>query len=214
MDKRGALTVIFTCLLVHFMFVLDMPAYIFNNQDIYPIVRTAMSCGIGVSLLLFPLLGFLADVYVTRYRMIQMSLISLVVILILGLTIAFLSVVLSPQFCKQTFPISAYSTTLALILAGTIASIGIFEANAIQFGMDQLLEASSSQLSSFIHWYFWSMHLGQQVVFCIVLATVVGIPSTAYKYFFSYDDSCLILTTFGSILLLVWLSCIVVCHFY
>ena len=29
----------------------------------------------------------------------------------------------------------------------------MFESNAIQFGMDQMLEASSEQLSSFIHWY-------------------------------------------------------------
>ena len=37
-----------------------------------------------------------------------------------------------------------------------IASTGMFEANAIQFGMDQMLEASSSQLSTFIHWYYFS----------------------------------------------------------
>ena len=36
-----------------------------------------------------------------------------------------------------------------------LAGLGMYEANAIQFGMDQMLEASSEQLSSFIHWYFW-----------------------------------------------------------
>ena len=46
-----------------------------------------------------------------------------------------------------------------------LAGLGMFEANAIQFGMDQMLEASSEQLSSFIHWYFWFAHLGSLFVF-------------------------------------------------
>ena len=33
-----------------------------------------------------------------------------------------------------------------------ITSIGITEANALQIGMDQLLEVSFTQLSAFIHW--------------------------------------------------------------
>ena len=37
----------------------------------------------------------------------------------------------------------------------------MFEANAIQFGTDQMPEASSSQLSAFVHWYFWSLFIGQ-----------------------------------------------------
>ena len=52
-----------------------------------------------------------------------------------------------------------------IFLVIAVATIGIFEANAVQFGMDQLMEASSTQLSSFIHWYYWSMHLGQQLSF-------------------------------------------------
>ena len=38
-------------------------------------------------------------------------------------------------------------------------SVGTSEANAIQFGMDQMFEASSKQLSSFIRWYFWCAHM-------------------------------------------------------
>ena len=49
------------------------------------------------------------------------------------------------------------------------AGIGIFDANAIQFGMDQLLEASSTQLSAFIYWYFWSTYVRQQAVFCTAI---------------------------------------------
>ena len=42
---------------------------------------------------------------------------------------------------------------------------GLFEANAIQFGMDQILEASSDQLSSFIQWYYWSFSLGRLAIY-------------------------------------------------
>ena len=46
----------------------------------------------------------------------------------------------------------------------------MYEANAIQFGMDQMIEASSEQLSSFIHWYFWCAHAGSLVPFYIMAA--------------------------------------------
>ena len=43
-----------------------------------------------------------------------------------------------------------------LILALAIVGKGMFESTAIQFGTDQMIEASSNQLSTFIHWYYWS----------------------------------------------------------
>ena len=52
---------------------------------------------------------------------------------------------------------------LAVLLQ--IIGLGMFEANAIQFGMDQMLEASSYQLSTFIHWYFWALHVGSLIMF-------------------------------------------------
>ena len=52
-------------------------------------------------------------------------------------------------------------------LLGVAITIGIslFEANAIQFGVDQLLEAPTSNLISFIHWYYWSQNVAGLVVF-------------------------------------------------
>ena len=43
-----------------------------------------------------------------------------------------------------------------------MVGIGFFEANAIQFGLDQLLEAPTQQLSAYIHWYYmyWSQNVG------------------------------------------------------
>ena len=41
-----------------------------------------------------------------------------------------------------------------------LIGIGLFESTAIQFGMDQMLEANSDELSTFIHWYYWSCNVG------------------------------------------------------
>ena len=82
--------------------------------------------------------------------MLQFSLLLLVFVLIIVLFLGMAEI--------QAFPLQL-NTYVSLFLASiliiaSITGIGIFEANALQFGMDQLLEASSSQLSAFVHWYF------------------------------------------------------------
>ena len=42
--------------------------------------------------------------------------------------------------------------------------MGLFECITVKFGMNQMLEASSDQFSTFIQWYYWSCNLGQEVI--------------------------------------------------
>ena len=64
----------------------------------------------------------------------------LAIVFIVSLATECLSTNLYPLVCDEPVPYYVEFTTNApLILAGGIASIGIFEANAIQFGTDQLL---------------------------------------------------------------------------
>ena len=58
------------------------------------------------------------------------------------------------------------------VVIGTAGS-GMFESNAFQFGMDQMLEASSEQLRSFIHCYFWCAHIGPFVVFDLLSGIIM-----------------------------------------
>ena len=58
---------------------------------------------------------------------------------------------------------------IGLILVTGVAGLGIYEANAIQFGMDQMIEASSEQLSSFIHWYFWCVNVGPLIQYYVAI---------------------------------------------
>ena len=102
--------------------------------------------------------------------------------------------------------------TLGAVIVCAIASIGMFEANAIQFGMDQLLEAPSAQLSAFIHWYFWSTHFGQQVVFCTIISTGI----TLLPFSSAGDDDIeaqMILLAWAGVLLVLWLGCVVSSHY-
>ena len=144
MAQREAITVIVLTLSFHLLFVLDLPSYLINAQySVSQVIVTNVS--VGISLLLFPLFGFLADLYLTRYRIIQMSLLILTSMITLTLAISIV-VVLSPD----VWAVAGFGLATICI----IASIGLFEANAIQFGTDQLLEAPSTQLSAFVHWYF------------------------------------------------------------
>ena len=51
-----------------------------------------------------------------------------------------------------------------------ITGVGLFEANAIQFGLDQLLEAPTPKLISFVHWYYWTQNMAQLVMYILWLA--------------------------------------------
>ena len=50
----------------------------------------------------------------------------------------------------------------------TIVRLGLFEANATQFGLDQLLEVPTQKLISFIHWYYWSQNVAGLAMFYMI----------------------------------------------
>ena len=115
-------------------------------------VKISWTISQGISYILYPLFGWIADVRVTYYRMINISLVSVLI------SSLFMFTVLKPDITKYVF-IRNLIFQATIVIVGVIG-FGMYEANAIQFGMDQMLEASSEQLSSFIHWYYWSLHVG------------------------------------------------------
>ena len=83
---KGAFIVIVCCLLIHVLVALVMPSYFMNGQYPFSMI-IAVNVGFGISLLLFLAFGVLADMCFTRYRMIQVSFVSLTVFLIAGLIV-------------------------------------------------------------------------------------------------------------------------------
>ena len=106
-----------------------------------------------------------------------------------------------------------YSSIAVIILVATVISgIGSFETSDIQFAMDQPLEALSTQLSAFVHWYFWVMHLGQQTVFDVLLTSLSTVFSISEKRI-NVQEQYLISTAMDMILVPVWMICLMLAFY-
>ena len=127
--------------------------------------RTAYIVGQGVLLLVYPLLGHLADVYLTRYRVLKSSLILLTIIGLAGLVYEGIDTAVNTLSKITLFHHSQTSIIVATSLMVYTIGLGLFEANIIQFGLDQLLEAPTPKLIAFIHWYYWSQSVGGLALF-------------------------------------------------
>ena len=120
----------------------------------------------SLAYLLYPLLGWLADVYFTRYKFVLYSFITMITATVLMITVTALFLTINEE--RVLFIFGGLTAAIGLI------GIGLFESTAIQFGMDQMLEANSDELSTFIHWYYWSCNVGQQlVVSCATVLLVI-----------------------------------------
>ena len=63
----------------------------------------------------------------------------------------------------------------------TLVGLAGLLANAIQFGVDQLTDASSSDITSYISWYIWSLSLTCFVAFSQIC--LCGVYNTATSFF-------------------------------
>ena len=120
----------------------------------------------GVLLLVYPLLGHLADVYLTRYRVLKSSLIILAIITLATVVYfgidAVVTIIWNIQILHHA---TAGGISVTLYYIAIIIGLGLFEANIIQFGLDQLLEAPTPKLIEFIHWYYWAQSVGGLALF-------------------------------------------------
>ena len=64
--------------------------------------------------------------------------------------------------------------TLIAALFGMIG-LGLYEANAIQFALNQMVEASSEQLSSFVYWYIWCANIAPLFMYYFSLAIIYSL---------------------------------------
>ena len=169
MKLRGSLLVIVCCLVVEFCNI---------NHKLYLALATGDSqyaisflTLLGLLFLLYPLMGHLTDVYLTRYRSLKWSFGFLILAACMG---AIYDGVLIPISIVEKFVIfkssyHPYLYVVAIILFLVyIIGLALFQANAIQFGLDQLLEAPTSKLIAFIHWYYWAQNVGSLVFFYVV----------------------------------------------
>ena len=96
-------------------------------------------------------IALVADIYLGRYKVIQYSMRLLWIAVIASNTIIALQYYLVKN--AATSSILTVFTTI-----GFAGSAGIL-VNSLQFGIDQLTDASSSEITSYISWYTWNVML-------------------------------------------------------
>ena len=166
--------------------------FVYHFERFLLATRVCFAVSQAVSYILYPLLGWLSDAYVSRYKVIRLTFIIMIIAFFVAAFFA-IAIAYDPGPLYE----NKVTTTILLVLIipwilSVMLSLGLFEANAIQFGMDQLLESSSDKLSSFIHWYYWSSYVGHFILF-LMTAGIVVINSnykttTTKKHQFSTSD--------------------------
>ena len=159
------LTIIYTALL-HFTF-LGANSLLLNLLNISS--KTVVFSVQGLVFISYPLIGLLADVKLTRYRMICLS----CWVTFVSHTMGSVGSTLGVFGVLQSHIATKFVVTFSLIMIVTaIVGKGMFESTVIQFGTDQMIGASSAQLRTFIYWYYWSLHVGE---FCsnIILSIIL-----------------------------------------
>ena len=173
------------------------------SSNLHPQLRTVHRIQIAVAgiagiavvqIILFPLGGLLADIWQGRYRIIHFSFVKIT----LGFLLFCAGIALSVSI-KHPHNADAIAFTLCTLLL----SLGFagFQSNAIQFGLDQLQDASNQELSFFLHWYVWTGTLGESMARFLGTVTACGEDKTLRKYYV-YPPSC-----FAAICLLLLFLC-------
>ena len=129
------------------------------------ICRDCCLCAIAIGLLVFPLSGLLGDAVLGRYRVIKCSLRALWVSIIIH-SLADALVHIYQVNGSRTWSIVSDSF---LYLWG--AGCGLFLINCIHFGIDQLVDAPSRQISSYISWYCWCFFMTDVIEILVLECT-------------------------------------------
>ena len=169
MKLRGSLLVIACCMAVELIDV-SQKRYMFSLAIF--LSRTIVLTLQGLLFLLYPVLGHLTDVYLTRYRSLKLA--NGVVIfgscaLILFLGIDFVATI---TWNFENFHHKQWGAVWVGCAMLILIGVGLFKANSIQFGLDQLLEAPTPKLIAFIYWYYWAQNTSALALFYTLILTI------------------------------------------
>ena len=152
--------------LMYVIFSIDVMNYITQSPSQFHIVLLGYGFVALVQLLCYPIGGLIADICCGRYRIVTFSIFKLICSLIFLTITSILSTVEKENEFKSIY-------VVFLTIAGILLTAGFtgFQSNSVQFGLDQLLDASSNELSLFLHWFVWTENLGQ--LFVRVLGSIL-----------------------------------------
>ena len=108
--------------------------------------------------LTLPIAGWLADVYLGRYKVIRWSILIMWIASLLVVASSMLS-----QLVDGYYSIEYYIHIILLLMMSF--AFGGYQANVVLFGIDQLQDASTDEITSFISWYICTYLIGGTVLY-------------------------------------------------
>ena len=149
MRSKGAVLVLVWSLLPWVCYA-SIGDVIYQSIEIFK-VEIEIVNGLGI-VVLYLLAGWLADVYFGRYKVMKVSIWFMWLGSVCG-TLLLMVHLLSPHDALK------YVSIVVAYVCISIGSTGL-NLNAIPFGTDQMLGASSEEISAFIHWFVWAYYTG------------------------------------------------------
>ena len=138
--KGAILVLIWGFFLMSAYYFINYQSLILKKGSYFYIIQASMS-------LVMPFAGWLADVRFSRFRVIYWSL----------WTVWISSVLITANFIAKELLKESYKDVSDYPLIAFTAMLGVgyggFQANIVQFGVDQLPDASTMEVISFINWY-------------------------------------------------------------
>ena len=132
---------------------------LFFNTELYHSFKSPFNVQNVLLGLILPFAGWLADVYFGRYKVIRFC----IWMMWISLMLATLGSV-SANFLDRYYKIIIDKYLIRALMTLAQVRLGGFQSNVIQFGIDQLHDASTSEITSFIAWYVWTACLSGLVV--------------------------------------------------
>ena len=131
----------------------------FSNKQSHGLLFSIQLVAGGLTL---PIAGWLADIYFGHYKVIHWSIVTIWVAFILA----------TANLVIERLVVYSYSVVVKRYVNGvlmTIAAVGFsgFLANVTHFGIDQLHDASTDEVTSFISWFIWCALCSQSITNCI-----------------------------------------------
>jgi dipeptide/tripeptide permease len=113
--------------------------------------------------------GWLTDAFIGRYKVIRCS-IWIMWLLMIAITVSAAAGQLNEIYNKHD------KHTVRPILFGLMSiGLGAFQSNIVQFGLDQLHDASTTEIKSFIVWYVNSLITTGFIVYCALIDKISSI---------------------------------------
>ena len=162
LKTKGAILVLMWSFMVMGVFYYLLNSLLVSYHDL---ISTSIMTIIAVTL---PVAGWLADVRFGRYRVMCYSIWTMWISSLLLTTVY---VVFSLIEFNRSGLIRNTLTILVVVLL--VFGIGGFQAIVIQFGIDQLNDASTTEITSFVAWYTWTIMSSNIVASFINIITCI-----------------------------------------